>query len=76
MHEISHHAKEENNQWKNPKIVKTVFEVKALENTKLKLKNSLRWTSPPRELFRLRKACKMQALNIPKFICWENEKNI
>ena len=38
MHEISHHAKEENNQWKNPKIVKTVFEVKALENTKLKLK--------------------------------------
>ena len=41
MHEISHHAKEENNQWKNPKIVKIVFEVKALENTKLKLKNSL-----------------------------------
>ena len=41
MHEISHHAKEENNQWKNPKIVKTVFEVKALENIKLKLKNSL-----------------------------------
>ena len=30
----------------NPKIVKTVFEIKALENIKLKLKNSLRWTSP------------------------------
>ena len=41
MHEISHHAKEDNNQRKNPKIVKTVFEIKALENTKLKLKNSL-----------------------------------